>query len=928
MIPIFPTQVLDNSLHTAILVGLLVTWGLYETVGWVFAGFVVAGYLAALGIVAPASLLVVVVEAIVTYGIVWSLGVGLSRLGLGTRVFGRERFLLFVLVALPVRLFTTGLAMPRIERHLLAWGVPQDELGLGLFGVGVVLVPLAANTFWKPGLTRGLLQLAVGAGVTWAVLTGLIRFTNFDFGDFAQAFDTLAVSAWSSSRVVLVLVCTVFVAARNNLRYGWDFGGILVPALLAILVFSPVKLLTTVIEIVVLFAVYEGIIRLPWVRDLDLEGPRRIVSIYVTSYAWKWGVALVVAAVGLGVPASDLFGFGYLLTSLVVGRAHKKGRLLHTLAPLLWTTLQGVALAVPVAWALSRLPAPVLAPAVPAVPEPVLQAVPWLASQASPEPLPADVGGRGERVQRTAARLLGGRGDCALDRGDAVWILDCRDEGVVVAVPFPLGDPDAAWRAGFHAQFAPVRGVVVGRWDPSAHPTLGSRRDESATAVIRAAQRLAGDAPVVVVTSTPTGAVLHPVAPARFPEIVASLEMDALDVATGAPPTQLLGVWPALRAQDAVLALGDVPSAGGAPGAPIELEQALSSSPPGSTPTGLTADVVVPAVWRAAQRAEVGASPPRDVVRMVEASNMLLHPIDLPDGTLGWWLVRGGLQGGYADRWLFRPGGGDWVVLVGEAWRHEGLVDVGLHQHQSLRAGVTWFGGDLARVRSRRDAPDRRAPVDRLTRRLLLDAPDGVHTLLVEVAGAGPPVVRLSHGNEVPFLDVLSAVAPATRQALGPWPGVRAIAPDEEAATWSPSLAYAATWHQAVAPERLLVLWLDDSIARETRGAPEHAQRAAWYRASGVPVRSAADPARQLGPLRLGDPVRVPDVEARLQAHADHPTAATLAALQALEGWDIGVWDAGLRLVLVASGPDRVCTRVAGADDAVAYPWTGCWRRL
>ena len=104
---------LDSSLHTAILVGIVTLWLFTETFGWVFAGFIVPGYLASMAIVAPVSLFCIIIEAILTYGFTYILGTSAAQLGLWHSVFGRNRFLLFILVSIPIRILVEGeLALP------------------------------------------------------------------------------------------------------------------------------------------------------------------------------------------------------------------------------------------------------------------------------------------------------------------------------------------------------------------------------------------------------------------------------------------------------------------------------------------------------------------------------------------------------------------------------------------------------------------------------------------------------------------------------------------------------------------------------------------------------------------------------------------------------------------------------------------------
>ena len=70
-----------------------------EWFGWVFSGLVVPGYMAAVAVVRPLSIVLVLVEAIVTWALVRGLGWLLSRTGVGTPPFGRDRFIWIVVLS-------------------------------------------------------------------------------------------------------------------------------------------------------------------------------------------------------------------------------------------------------------------------------------------------------------------------------------------------------------------------------------------------------------------------------------------------------------------------------------------------------------------------------------------------------------------------------------------------------------------------------------------------------------------------------------------------------------------------------------------------------------------------------------------------------------------------------------------------------------
>lgn len=958
MLEIFPEHVLDNSLHTAILVGLVVTWGMYELLGWVFAGFVVAGYLTALGVVSPTTLGVVLVESLLCYGIVWFLGTGMAHLKAWSRVFGRERFLLFVLVAIPVRLVVTGLAMPNLEAHLLQLGWSPEDMGLGLFGIGVVLVPLTANTFWKLGVTRGLFQLTVNTGATWLFVTQvLMRFTNFGFGSFEQTFDALAVHSWASSRAVLVLLCAVFLAARNNLRYGWDFGGILVPALLAMMIFTPWKIATTLVEIVLLYVLYEAVIRLPRIRELDLEGPRRIVSIYALSYGWKVVLAVVAGWAGLPFPVSDVFGFGYLLTALVVARCHKAGSLLRTLVPLSWTAAQGVALAFPLGLVLTLLPRP--ADSAPddgfGLPATLEAAVPALAARAV-----SDATARREAVASWAtptvptldtilqqggsgrgAWLPRGDGSCIVDRTpvrdpspERPWVIACGGEGPVLVLPYPHGDPDAAWLAGIALAQTDASGAVIASVDPSRHPTRGSLAPGVARRVLVAAQRIAGDRPLLWVTSQPQGGgAVHPRDGRATHRWSGALDGVPWSLNTGPVPPQIAALWQDLRPIDAVWILGPgwvsgQYDGGAGPRGPLAEVPSWRATGP-ALHEQLLADVVLPA-WRREAGRSSHVPPSPAAVHLADLVGADAWAAVGTDDGLHWVMVRGGDKEADRDIWIFRPGGGDATLMAPRAWRWPGLADVAVFQHEALAAGRTWISQRAPASTLRHPGlDDERSDLDRLARSWI--RPTHLQRSpapLVVLEPAQGPLDRVtwSDGNETLREAREEELQATARQALAAWPGAVA-AEDSPATTWQTGAAQATTYQQALVPDALLIAWFPTAALRETHHADEFAARQAWWAAQEVPTHDATAPGA-LGPLAaLGEPLAQPDVWLDLSALAQRPTEDGVAAWSIRHpGWTLSVWQTPVRSVLVARQGPRTCTAVFGAvDPAPAPPWSGCW---
>lgn len=321
---LFPTAGFDRSTTTPVLVGVLLSWLFTESFGWVFAGLVVPGYLAAVFAIDPRAGVVDVAETVFTYALARGIGEHLPRTGLTSRVFGRERFLLIVLCSVVVRLFVEGALLPRLAPHAAG----------AFFSIGLVVVPLAANACWKTGLARGIVQNGVPTLLTWLILRYvLLPHTNLSLAGFELATEDVAASFLDSPKAYILLITGATLAAAANLLDGWDFNGILVPALLSLVVLEPVKLGTTFLEAIVLAAVAQWMLRHTRLSRANVEGPRRLVLFFTLDYALRFSFATVV---GRSLPGADvlgLMGFGYLLPTLLAVKIAQRDSIALVLLP-------------------------------------------------------------------------------------------------------------------------------------------------------------------------------------------------------------------------------------------------------------------------------------------------------------------------------------------------------------------------------------------------------------------------------------------------------------------------------------------------------------------------------------------------------------------------------------------------------------------
>lgn len=356
---VFPSG-LDGTLLVPVLLGVLVMAALTEWWGWDFVGLVVPGYLSSVLLLQPWVAAVVLVEAIATYGLAKLLDEGSTRAGVSFPVFGRDRFFLVLAASIAVRVCLEGWALQWLaelaQPHWPAIAAHRGEL----FGIGVVLVPLTANRLWRPGLRSGLFQLGVQTAVVW-VLVALVltRSTNFSIAGFELAYDHLALSFVSSPRAQILLLVTAALASTLNRRYGWDFHGILVPALLALTLSNPLKLVATLAESFLIVVIAKRILSFHHFSKSNVEGPRKLVLCFLIGFSLKVLLAIFISSRYPGFRPNDFFGLGYILPSLLAERVWQKDNLPLVLVPTIQTAIVGVALGAVLVHLLTTIAPPV-----------------------------------------------------------------------------------------------------------------------------------------------------------------------------------------------------------------------------------------------------------------------------------------------------------------------------------------------------------------------------------------------------------------------------------------------------------------------------------------------------------------------------------------------------------------------------------------
>ncbi len=352
-LPIFPPQALDSSVITTVWLGLCVVAFFNLRFGTTMAGLVVPGYLVPMLLVKPIAAVVILGEALATYALVRLFADRLMRAADGTELFGRDRYFGILLMSVLVRVAGDVWILPEIGMWLGAHGFAFDWRS-NLHSFGLVIVALTANQFWNGGVRRGLAYFFLYVGTTWLITRYvLVPFTNFDVSSLHFVYENLATDILSSPKAYMIILATAFFASRLNLNFGWDFSGIMVPALIALLWYDPWRLLSTLVETIIVYALGRRVLQLAVFRRLNMEGARLLLLFATVAYVYKLAIGFALGAIAPQYKPMDFFAFGYLISTLLAVKMHGKQMTWQLGANTLSASIAGLLIANIVGFALS-----------------------------------------------------------------------------------------------------------------------------------------------------------------------------------------------------------------------------------------------------------------------------------------------------------------------------------------------------------------------------------------------------------------------------------------------------------------------------------------------------------------------------------------------------------------------------------------------
>ena len=354
---IFPETSLASSIVTTVWVGVTVVAFFNLRLGWVLSGLVVPGYLVPLLIAKPWSAAVVVFEGLLTYAIVWLYSEYFSGLGKWGNLFGRDRFFALFLVSVAVRIGMDGWLLPIAGAGFNDWLGVQFDYRNNLHSFGLIIVALVANQFWKSGFLRGLPPFVITIGLTYLIVRfGLMELTNFSISGINYLYEDIAASMLASPKAYIILIVTALLASRMNLHYGWDFNGILIPALLALQWYQPTKIVLSFGEAFVIYGLASWLLRAPFFQQMTIEGGRKLLLFFNVSFLYKLALGYLLMGYFPEYKTTDFFASGYLLSTLIAIKMHDKGIAARLMRATLQTSLWAVLWASVAGFSLTFLP--------------------------------------------------------------------------------------------------------------------------------------------------------------------------------------------------------------------------------------------------------------------------------------------------------------------------------------------------------------------------------------------------------------------------------------------------------------------------------------------------------------------------------------------------------------------------------------------
>ena len=319
-LPLFVPGGLRESLTPAVWVGAMMVCLLNLRFGWPLSGLAVPGFLVAVLLNRPWALVTIVSEGVIAYLVFFLFAkVYLKKRGV-PELFGRDRFFGIFIISILVRVLGDEYLIPSLASY---FRFPLEDQ---LYSVGALIVGLIANYFWKPGLIRGTFQLGLTTLLSYLVVTyGLFELTNYSLSEVRLLFDSQSYQVSQSGWSYLLMTVTALIASRMNLTFGWEYSGIILPALVSLELAEPIKLVGCVVDTALTAVLGALVLSRPAFRDVNCEGARKIMLFFSISLFTKILFQRLLIGTSWAFLAGEIEGFGFLVSSLFAIKIYEKG---------------------------------------------------------------------------------------------------------------------------------------------------------------------------------------------------------------------------------------------------------------------------------------------------------------------------------------------------------------------------------------------------------------------------------------------------------------------------------------------------------------------------------------------------------------------------------------------------------------------------
>jgi hypothetical protein len=354
-LPLFAAGGLRESVTPLVWIGVVVVAFANLRFGWTLSGLAVPGYLTFLFLCDPVVAAVAVAEGVMAYYFFLWLTRAVSGVFDCPEPFGRDRFFGLFLFSIVSRLLGDVYLIPFLGNYFELLKVTDTNNASQSFGT--LVVALLANYFWKPGVLRGTIPIVTTTAVCYfATVYLLIPCTNYNLNAakllFTDSHFTIDAAAWT----YLVLSLTALVASRMNVLFGWEYGGIILPSLVALELWNWVHIAGLVLDTATTVVLSGWVLRLPIFKKVTVEGARKMLLFFSVSLGAKIIFQSVLAHFQFGVLASELGGFGFLLSTLFAIKIHDKKMALRLSFASAQVAFAGYALAIGIAQLLLLTP--------------------------------------------------------------------------------------------------------------------------------------------------------------------------------------------------------------------------------------------------------------------------------------------------------------------------------------------------------------------------------------------------------------------------------------------------------------------------------------------------------------------------------------------------------------------------------------------